>query len=116
MLHSYTEAPLAMSDISTFGKFKDWAIIGLIALVSSLLGLVASDNRGRIHKNTDEIAQMRQEMKAIYIELAVSKVENTALRREVDRLSDRITDRSVSSSGSSSGRRSWSSQDKSQDH
>lgn len=41
---------LPVADLSSFSRAKDWAIGLLIALVFSLLGMVASENRQRIEK------------------------------------------------------------------
>lgn len=49
-----------MSDISTFARWKDWLLLALIALVFTLLGLLANENRERIVALEAEIVSGRE--------------------------------------------------------
>jgi hypothetical protein len=55
-----------VSDLSTFSKAKDWAIIALVGVIFSLLSLLANDNRRRIGE----------------LEIRVASIENRLIRME----------------------------------
>lgn len=92
-----------MSDISTFARWKDWLLLALIALVFTLLGSIAGDNRSRIMDIEVELSRNREMRQQLFERLRALEVtphfDNTdaraieeRLQRQIDSLERRLDD------------------------
>jgi phage shock protein A len=79
-----------MADVTTYEGFRNWLVMGLVALCFTLLGTIAADNRGRVNSLEEHVSTLREQNNTANVRLARFEIELSQYRADVARRLERI--------------------------